>query len=476
MFNQILTALLICSILLGSHAANAESDLLPPQFKSGAYTTMSVVLDFRSLAQSAGEIYDIIEWDDSHIVWQFPTTRDRAFFFANGRVMVASESDFDAALKSTLDRELNEVLDTLDQAGARITRSARDSSLESLVYYAGSGEMPNTRSIDELYAKLEPLRYENLSVSIHNETFPGGIISTDATSFPQVNIKLFINTFCARSGGIKATDFYIEEDGMARSVNKRCYNCTQAAISKIDLAIVFDDTESMGGSIKSLKDDVANLTGKISSAKIDSRYYLTTFKEDVSPLKSEWTNDRATLQRFVTYLYPSGGDSIYPENALGAIEKALSAGFRSDALRIIVVITDERSHQIGDGSIHSTHSFSQVSGDLRNSSVLLVAISPDFPDANIEHEVPRKDVDLRDLANETKGLWIDIKDVDFSNLYDQIKGVIKGSYIIGYLSSNPQPNTERMVRVTVDSPSCDGATGSALVTYVSPQIGDRFVN
>jgi hypothetical protein len=473
MENESSIVLLVCLILLPSSAGNEQSDLFSAPIGSAAYIEVQAALDFRSLSLQAGQIYDLIEWDENHILWRYPGTEDRAYFSANGRAMVTSEKNFNQSQKQILDRELAELLDTLDQAGAMLSRSTRQSSLQSAIYFAGSGEIEGTRALSQLHDKFNPPpAQENRSVSIFNQTFPGGIISINTSSFPLINIKLFINTFCARSGGIKSSDFSIVEENLTKPINKRCYNCPESAISKMDLAILFDDTLSMKYEIDSLKENIDNLTARIRSANIDCRYYLATFKEDVSPKKSEWTSNSTAFQEEVSRLKASDGTPVLPENSLGAIEKALASGFRPDALKVIVVVTNEPSHQLGDGSKHSTHSYYQVKNNLSQAGVLLLAISPDFSDPTLNCDVPRKDwhkyVDLRVLANATGGLWINVEDVDLSLIYDQIKDVIRGTYLIGYFSPHKELNTERRILITVDSPSCDGARGTALVTYLSP--------
>jgi hypothetical protein len=140
--------------------------------------------------------------------------------------MVASNKDFDPTQKDILDREMNDLLDTLDQAGARLSRSARESSLQSTIYFAGLEEEQGTTALSEPQDKLNrPSRQSNNSASIFYQTFPGCIIDVNTSSFPLGNIKLFINTFCARSGGVKATDFSIVKENITKPINKRCYNC-----------------------------------------------------------------------------------------------------------------------------------------------------------------------------------------------------------------------------------------------------------
>jgi len=114
-----------------------SADAQNPEFKSGASVNMGVPVDFNTLYQRADAIYDVVEHDDSHIVWKFTgTTGDWAFVFADGRIIVASTVDFDLGAKDTLTKELNDVMDMLNAVNEGISTKTRNNVLDSSVYYA----------------------------------------------------------------------------------------------------------------------------------------------------------------------------------------------------------------------------------------------------------------------------------------------------------------------------------------------------
>jgi hypothetical protein len=90
-----------------------------------------------------GAIYDVVESDDSHIVWKFTgTTGDWAFVFVDGRIVVASTVDFNIDAKDTLTKELNDVMNMLNAVFAKsISTEARSNALNSAVYYASNPEI-----------------------------------------------------------------------------------------------------------------------------------------------------------------------------------------------------------------------------------------------------------------------------------------------------------------------------------------------
>jgi hypothetical protein len=118
-------------------AANAQVNATLPQFKSGASVMMGVPVDFDILNQRVGAIYEVVESNDSHIVWKFTgSTSDWAFVFADGRIVVASTVEFNLAAKDTLAEELNDAMDMINLVGGGITDEARNNALDSAIYYS----------------------------------------------------------------------------------------------------------------------------------------------------------------------------------------------------------------------------------------------------------------------------------------------------------------------------------------------------
>lgn len=128
----------ILGLMLGIASVSGQVNAELPQFKSGASVTMGVPVDFNILSQRVNAIYDVVESDDSHIVWKFTgTTGDWVYVFADGRIVVASTVDFNLDAKDTLTKELNDVMDMLNAVFAGIVSDeARNNALDSAIYYA----------------------------------------------------------------------------------------------------------------------------------------------------------------------------------------------------------------------------------------------------------------------------------------------------------------------------------------------------
>jgi hypothetical protein len=142
LIKQIMIIVILGTMFLGIAAVNAQVKAELPQFKSGASVAMGVPVDFNILNQRVGAIYDVVESDDSHIVWKFTgSTGDWAFVFADGRIIVASTVDFNLDAKDTLTKELNDVMDIINTVNAGISTEARNKALDLAVYYASAPEI-----------------------------------------------------------------------------------------------------------------------------------------------------------------------------------------------------------------------------------------------------------------------------------------------------------------------------------------------
>jgi len=298
------------------------------------------------------------------------------------------------------------------------------------------------------------------------------ILGIDSTAFPKIKANILIDKLCAMSGNLKKDDFKVKEDDNDVAIDN-VYFSGNASGQKIDLAIVFDETTSMDEEIDALKSKVKDLTQKINSSMLDARYSLVTFNGADVTTKINWTNDADSFRNVISKLSTSGGNTQLPENSIDGIERVFSFGFRPDAQKVIIVVTDEPSQQKGDGKSSSAYTMDDVKSDLLISNVMLIAVSPDFRKSNVDPNVPRSNLpmyaDMRELGDEASGLWIDINSADFSTILKKIQGILTGMYVIEYTSSDQAPSENRTVFISVDAPGC--LKGSASSFYTTPGSG-----
>jgi hypothetical protein len=284
---------------------------------------------------------------------------------------------------------------------------------------------------------------------------PGSIIGIDTTSHPKVKVNVFVNTSCAKSGDLKKEYFTVKENDKDVAIDS-VYFSGNASGNGVDLAVVFDDTGSMQPQIDAMRAKVESLTDQIKDAGLDFRYALVTFKDNVS-VKINWTDDPKVFQDSVNALKAIGGDDE-PEDSLDAIESIISMGFRPDAQKVILVITDAPAHYKGDGTTYSMYTKDEVMSDLKKNGIIFIPVSPTF-------KRPTEAVDLRYIANEIQSMWIDMNSANFSGILDNFKQIITGTYVIEYVSPDATPSTTRTVAVTVDKPGCTmGCTSASYTT------------
>lgn len=295
------------------------------------------------------------------------------------------------------------------------------------------------------------------------------IVGIDTAAFPKIGVNIFIDKICTEYGDLKKDDFRVNEDTIDTDIGNFHFT-GNATGQELDLAIVFDETSSMDREINALKSKIRDLTEKINASKMDARYSLVTFNGTAAITQANWTNDADSFRKTVGKLTTSGGSSDLPENSLDGIERALSFGFRQNAQKIIIVATDEPSQQKGDGMSKSAYTMDDVKMDMLRAGAMLIAVSPDFRSAIVDPNVPRSDLakyaDMRQLANESAGLWININKADFTEILRQIQGILTGTYVIEYTSPDLTAAKRRTVLVTIDAPGC--MSGMVSGAYTSP--------
>lgn len=241
-------------------------------------------------------------------------------------------------------------------------------------------------------------------------------------------------------------------------------NTTSAPLSdsssqtKLDLAIVFDDTGSLSDEIAGMKAKVNELTDSISSADIDCRYSLISFKDTVS-VKQRWTSDPTVIKKAVDCLYASGGDDE-PEADLDAVEAALDMDFRPDAHHIILDITDEITHYKDDGTVYSNYTIPETATHLMSKGINYFLIGPASVQGSFDSQNDKREL-VRALGG--NGLFFDIHSSDFSIILERFQKIITETYTKEnlYPNSSLQGNTS-IINIKVGSEADSGQYGTSV--------------
>lgn len=136
-------------------------------------------------------------------------------------------------------------------------------------------------------------------------------------------------------------------------VAKESMSGAVAGIQKLDLVLILDTTGSMDAHIKSVRDHVRSFAQVLKDSKIDFQIGVVTFTDRVDDPPpnnehkalifggdKEFTKDAEEISREVGKLNAFGGGDA-PESGFDAIEFASRRPFRTDARKVLLLITDD---------------------------------------------------------------------------------------------------------------------------------------
>ena len=171
-------------LILGTFGVSGTA-LALPDFNSAVSTELGRSADMDTLYQRTDQIYDVMEHDDSHIIWKFTgTTGDYAFVFADGRLAVGSMANFNLQSKDTLEKELNDLIDLIDTV-AGITQDEREYAVDHSTYYASEAGV------------YQRIKYKsqsfNLKLSVPDCTIYAARLTAEFLSHNRHNFEYYID-------------------------------------------------------------------------------------------------------------------------------------------------------------------------------------------------------------------------------------------------------------------------------------------
>lgn len=144
-----------------------------------------------------------------------------------------------------------------------------------------------------------------------------------------------------------------------------------------DIVVVFDCTASMGPHIQALKKTVSGFSQDLEDNNIDCRLGLVEYRDlkiGEETLVHGFANSPETFRSWVGRLTDSGGGDE-PESAIDALYSAMGMDFRSEATRIIVLITDASAHDPGENG----KTMNDVIASVKAQKIIVYVIGPDLP-------------------------------------------------------------------------------------------------
>ncbi len=277
-------------------------------------------------------------------------------------------------------------------------------------------------------------------------------------AFPEIKAFVSIQTPRGQDGALTTEQFSVSEDGVAQVITG--LSSTASSGTKVGIVFVFDDTGSMREEIAGMKSQATHFVSEVITAGFSARFGLVTFKDDVT-IRLPLTENISDFQTAVDDLQHSGGgDNL--EAALDGVMAANRMDFLPGERRILVLITDNRTHYRSDGSsdCDSKYVMSEVVDSLNSNSTTLFAVSPYWMELNIHN-------DVRYLAQETGGIWLNIYSADFTEIIDQIGSIFTTLWELTYTTTNTaKDGSLRRVDVGVSDP--DSGQGEHFNFYTAP--------
>jgi len=320
---------------------------------------------------------------------------------------------------------------------------------------------------------------ESVAIEVHGAFFR--IISVNSSAFPTIEARVFVDTDAAGGCGLVENDFAVAEDLVPQVIDS--VTCEEVGPDfAVEIVVVFDDSGSMGagtgGELQAMQDEVKRFADDALDTGLDARFGLVSFR-DTAEVDLTMTSDVAAFKAAVDALVAEGGEDD-AEVSLDAVVLALnSMSFRGGVPIVILLITDGPAHYRGDGSGLSSFTMPEVIEYVGVFHATVFAVSPDSTASaafcfgnNGEARALRADAqetDVRELAEGTDGIWLDIASANFSVFLDEILtwyGAMS-FYAVVYTTSNQVADgTVRYMRLAVTDP--DEGVNTRCTKYTAP--------
>lgn len=179
--------------------------------------------------------------------------------------------------------------------------------------------------------------------------------------------------------------------------------------NQVDLVFVFDTTGSMDDKIKALKQTCMLFVDEANNLDLDIQFALISFGDikvegggDTIEVVVSPTSNIEKIKHGLTHIPRNSGFGNDGESSMEAIREALKLSYRTQTVRVLVLITDEPAHQ---------HNITapQMTATLTEREFLVFVIAPPFRY-------------YKEMALKNKGIW---KEVGISTNLSEILDIFK---------------------------------------------------
>ncbi|MBN2543683.1 T9SS type A sorting domain-containing protein [bacterium] len=255
--------------------------------------------------------------------------------------------------------------------------------------------------------------------------------------FPEISLSVspFSDLGCCIPG-LDESNFHIYENGM--EISDYDITLTSGSSSSIcDIVLIVDDTGSMGWIIAELRTRLSDFIDNLMTGGVNFRLGLVSFKDDVDfdgtrfGLGYDLTTDFELYQEMIDALVASGGGDG-PEVSLDAICDALTTlNFRAESRIVLIMITDNIAHELGDGTSYSDETVGSTVELLNDYGAVCFVFSTAY------HAVPQF-AGPGSITEGSGGVWFDIEDMEAA--FDSIQSSLHGlmcQYLLEYTTPEP---------------------------------------
>ena len=228
--------------------------------------------------------------------------------------------------------------------------------------------------------------------------------------------------------------FRLYEDRVEQQIQH--FSAEDVALS---LGIIFDISGSMKNKASVARDAAATF---LRTGSPEDEYFLVAFNSSAGVLQ-DFTTDVSRLQNHLVFTQTSGMTALYDAVYLGL--ETLSDGINTK--KALLMITDGEDN-------HSRYTFSNVREYVKESDVQIysIGIVDSYGSQLALGRSGRANID--ELAETTGGRSFFPNSVyELEDITTKLAVEVKNQYVLGYISSNQQPNGEwRDVDVRVEEP------------------------
>lgn len=249
-------------------------------------------------------------------------------------------------------------------------------------------------------------------------------------------------------------------------------------LGNIDIALVIDDTGSMGSTIESVKLRLTNFVNQVYDRGSNARFCITTFGDQTNKRCNKFYNinsaDSSSIEQKkqllseLTSIRASGGGDA-PENPLRAILDTLEADWISTNQQFLILITDVNFHHAGSpgqaGAL--APNYADVITALNARKINIFAATPTAAGYNSAFS------GYPSIVTATDGEWFLFRDlvngtINFDTILDRIINRVNSYYTISFTSEenaglDPQlPVSNRNIRIDISSDSTAKVLNSQL--------------